>query len=105
MSLMHSDWPLKPLGFDQFTGVQSAVTRLDAPTGTSFVYLNAQGADIRWRDDGTAPDVNTGHLLKDGDDLWYTGDLRTIAFIGSDAVTATVLTAGYYRPHQASDGD
>lgn len=104
MSLMTSDRPLVPLKFEQFDDVTTTVLGLNPPVDAAYAYINVQGGDMRWRDDGTDPDADTGHLMKADDDKWYTADLLKFRFIeatGSPGVLDVSVT--YYRPKKASD--
>jgi hypothetical protein len=104
MSLIQADAPLTPLKFEQFNDVQSTVQRLNPPVAAVYAYINAQGGDIRWRDDGTVPDADTGHIIKDGDDFWYTGKLTNFAFVRETGSSSTTdVSVSYYKPQQASD--
>jgi hypothetical protein len=105
MSLMQADWPMTALKFEQKDDIQASVVHLDPPVDAVYAYINAHGGDIRWRDDGTDPDGDTGHVLKDTDDLWYTADLKRIAFVrDSGSSSTTDMSVTYYKPQQASDG-
>jgi hypothetical protein len=106
MSLMKTDWPLVPMKFEQFDDVQAVVQSLDPPIGASYAYINVQGGDLRWRDDGTDPDADTGHLMFAKDDLWYTVEpLNSFRFIEATGSAGVLdVTVSYYKPVQASDG-
>lgn len=104
MSLMHTEWPLKVLKFEQHDDIQAAAIRLEPPVDATYAYLNAHGGDIRWRDDGTDPTGDIGHILREGDDLWYTVDLKTIAFVRDSGSSGTTdMSVSYYKPKQASE--
>jgi len=99
MAVIQADRPLTPILFEQFEDVQGTVKYLNVPRSATYAYIQAQGGDIRWRDDGTDPTSLVGHILADGDDHWYTGDLRKFAFIREDSVTATTdVSVSYYNP-------
>lgn len=51
------------------------------PNYTKVVYIQPQGGDVMWRDDGTAPTVIKGMLLQDGAVLEYSGNLSKLQFI------------------------
>ncbi len=63
--------------------------------------VTIDGADIRYRDDGTAPDATTGHLIYDGGGIeWldhpkkYDQELNNLAMIrdaSADAVASITL--------------
>jgi hypothetical protein len=53
-------------------------------------------AQVRWRDDGTAPTSTVGHLLEVGQVLEYDGDVGSISFIRTGG-TSGALPVTYYR--------
>lgn len=89
------------LGYQQITTLTSAVS-LDVPvrdktgslTKPAIAIITPYGADVRWRDDGTAPTASIGMPLANGVTLQYDGDLSAIQFIqiGSGAQ----LNISYY---------
>lgn len=92
-----ADRPLKPLGFEQFT-VTTAQGLPNIPKTANYAYLQSQGGLLRWRDDGTAPDGDTGHLMDDTDDLWYIGDLLKFKVVKeSSEVATTIMSVSYYE--------
>jgi len=54
---------LNPLGYAQITGISSAVLVPNVPAGTVAFSLQANGASIRWRADGTNPTATVGMLV------------------------------------------
>lgn len=82
------------LGFQQITALTSA-TNLTAPAGTNMALICAEGASVRWRDDGTPPTATIGMPVSAGQCFNYMGTFATIQFI---QVTATAsLDVSYYR--------
>lgn len=77
----------RPLGYQQILAATlAASTPLTLPTplagvipGLAIIQVN--GANVRWRDDGTAPTATVGMTLTDGSELDYVGDLTMIRFI------------------------
>jgi hypothetical protein len=77
-------------------------------TLTGVVQLQPKGCDtivavcqpettsVRWRDDGVAPDANTGMLLTVNSIYEFNGDLDAVQFIGT-AANAT-MNVTYYGP-------
>lgn len=53
---------LRVLGFQQVTGI-AASTALTVPVGCVGFLIQATGAAVRWRADGTAPTVAIGQRL------------------------------------------
>lgn len=82
-----------PRGFQQITDM-SASTALTVPSQAQFAMIQAEGADVRWRDDGTAPTTSVGTLLTAGNSMLYEGDLGAIRFI--ETATTAVLNVSYY---------
>lgn len=94
----------KYFGYQQITNVSVAVgltvpTRAtdgnSTPTGPTYCLLQAEGAPIRWRDDGTAPTASAGMILYPGDAPFpYDGPLSAIRFIQASATA--ILNVSYY---------
>lgn len=59
-----------------------------------FALIVAEGAPIRWRDDGLAPTASVGMPLAVGVPLQYDGDLNKIRFIEQSA--SAKLNVSYY---------
>jgi hypothetical protein len=89
------------LGYQQITSL-SASTGLTVPTlapdgsfqKPTFALIIAEGAPVRWRDDGTAPTASVGMPLAVGVPLQYDGDLNKIKFIEQSA--SAKLNISYY---------
>jgi hypothetical protein len=60
-----------------------------------FALIIAEGAAVRWRDDGAAPTASVGMPLAVGVPLQYDGDLSKIRFIQQTA-TAKLNISYYY---------
>lgn len=89
------DQPHEALGYEQIVDLSTAVG-LTVPRGAKFALIQAEGANVRWRDDGTAPTATVGMLLSTtSDGLWFTGDLRAVRFIQTTA--GAKLNVSYYR--------
>ena len=84
---------LRPYGFQVIASLTTAKS-LTAPKGALIALIQAEGADIRWRDDGTAPTASLGMFLGNGQTLQYTGDLQTIKLIG--AAGGATLNVSFY---------
>lgn len=84
---------LTALGYQQITSL-SASTALTVPGSASVALIQAEGADVRWRDDGTAPTASVGMLLPAGAELRYTGALAALRLIQASA--GAVLNVSYY---------
>lgn len=79
------DGGIVPLGYQQLTAL-TASTALTVPAGARLALIQADGADLRWRDDGVDPTATVGMILRMDSELVYNGDLaalRVIAISGS----------------------
>lgn len=67
----------KPLGYQQVTGIDAAVTLkskltpASIPPGTSVIVIIPEAQAIRWRDDAVAPTAAVGQPLAVGVELRY----------------------------------
>jgi hypothetical protein len=79
----------KPLGCGQLavdTAVLLSTISGGIPAGTAFALIDAEGQNVRWRDDATAPTASVGkRIIKDSGDLIYDGDLTALKLIGEAA--------------------
>lgn len=90
--------PYQPtaLGYQQIVGATLvAATALTVPATATFAVIEAELADIRWRDDGVSPTASVGMLLYAGTAPTFGGDLATLQFIGTQ--TTSVLNVSYYK--------
>ena len=80
--------PTVPLGFCQITALTGA-TSLSAcaggiPAGATMAVLQAEIANVRYRDDGTAPTTSIGEILiSGGAPMPYVGRLSSLQFISA----------------------
>lgn len=89
------------LGYQQISTLSSA-TGLTIPQTDlnglackpSIAIIVAEGAAVRWRDDGTAPTASVGMPLATGVTLQYDGDLSQIRFI--EQAASAKLNISYY---------
>jgi hypothetical protein len=89
------------LGYQQISTLSSA-TGLTIPQTDlnglackpSIAIIVAEGAAVRWRDDGTAPTASVGMPLATGVTLQYDGDLSQIQFI--EQAASAKLNISYY---------
>ena len=80
------------------TGTATGITRnTDALKKATMAHITVEVAAVRWRDDGTAPTADTGHVLASGATLEYTGDLGAIKFINDVAASGAVVNISLYR--------
>ncbi len=97
-------WNVKPCGYQQIASATlAAATGLTAPTPprVTVAMIQAEGGNLRWRDDGTDPDANTGMLLLEGDTLPYMGDLAAIKLIRVAA--GALANVAYYRAGEGGE--
>jgi hypothetical protein len=88
-------------GYQQITSLSGAAA-LTVPQRTPegmngkpvFALIVAEGAPVRWRDDGTNPTSSVGMPLAIGVPLQYDGDLNKIRFIQQSA--SATLNISYY---------
>lgn len=94
-----ADRPLQPLGFERIAAITGAtVVGLTVPAGAVYAYIQADGGDLRWRDDGTAPSDTVGHVLADGVVYWRAANLRKIQFRENAGGSGTAINISYYKP-------
>lgn len=91
-----------PLGYCQLSAVQlgSAVGLASCsggiPAGATMAVLQADTANVRYRDDGTAPTSSVGESIVSGQiPMLYTGSLSNLKFIA--ATGSPVLNVLFYR--------
>lgn len=84
---------LEPLGYQQVTGITGA-TSLVVPAGARLAVVQAEGAGVRYRDDGVDPTGTVGMLIGAGASLTYTGNLAAVRVIGVAA--GAILNVLYY---------
>jgi hypothetical protein len=81
----------RPLGYVQITAAQLAASvgitlpALPPDTQVGLAVIQAEGAAVRWRDDGVAPTAAVGMRIFSSvtvsGELQYTGDVTLIRFI------------------------
>lgn len=58
--------------------------------------VQADGGDIRWRADGTAPTTENGHTLRDGESIIISGYVAMSAFRFIGKTGAVAVSASYW---------
>lgn len=88
-------------GYQQITNLSSSVGLTVpelTPNGLNakpvFALIVAEGAPVRWRDDGVAPSTSVGMPIAVGVPFQYDGDLTKIRFIQQSA--SGILNISYY---------
>jgi len=64
------------------------------PSEARVAIIQATGAALVWRDDGTDPTTTAGMTLAAGESFLYVGDLRAMRIIESS--TSSVCNVAYY---------
>lgn len=86
---------LEAVGYQQITNLSSVVT-LVPPGYARAVLLQAEGENIRWRDDGENPTSTVGMILSSADTfLFYNGPFNSLRLI--EAAVGAILNITYYR--------
>jgi hypothetical protein len=69
-----------PLGYQQISAATLAsATNLTVPTGAVLAIIRCETANVRWRDDGTAPTASVGMPMTPTDEPFrYTANLAAI---------------------------
>lgn len=93
MSFSIVDKPVQSVGYEQKTAFNGAAETVVIP-GAVYLLLQAEGTDVRWRDDGGSPTSTVGMVLPAGQDFWYTGDIKHLRVIGVDGDSILNIT-GY----------
>lgn len=92
----------KPVGYGQWLTLSPAKKLTDPPdTGVSMpnmscrCLIQAEGGDVRWRDDGVAPTASLGMVIKQDQTLEYEGDLAKIQLI--EVAAAGGINVSFYK--------
>lgn len=85
------------LGYEQLSAAAlAAATHLDVPAGAKYAVIQAEGGDMRWRDDGPPPTGTLGTRSYDSVVWVYQGDLTKIQFIQVTGMAAGVVNVTFY---------
>ena len=85
-----------PCGYEQVASLVTAVGLGAIPNSATFAVVQVEGADVRWRDDGSAPTASVGMILPGGSQWTFSGDLTVVQFINTAAGTAK-LNVSFYK--------
>jgi len=78
------------------TASSASVTSGGVPPSATMAYLQAETADVRWRDDGGAPTASIGNIAVHGiPGVLYSGTLSQIQFIALSG--SPLLDVAFYR--------
>lgn len=98
--------PTVPLGYCQLSATQleSAIglsTCADGiPSGATMIAIQAETANIRYRDDGTAPTASVGMEIISGQNpMLYVGTLSALRFIAASE-GSPIADISFYRAPQ-----
>lgn len=86
---------VKPLKYEQVTGLNTVKTLTVPDRGIALVLLQAEAQDVRWTDDGSNPSASVGMILKAAQPhTEYDGDPTKLKFI--EAAATAKLNVTYY---------
>lgn len=78
------------------TASSAATTSGGIPTGATMAFLQAEVANVRYRDDGGAPTAAIGNLVVSAiPGIYYTGTLTKLQFIAASG--SPLLDIAFYR--------
>lgn len=78
------------------TASSASLTSGGIPPNATMVTLQAETANVRWRDDGGAPTTSIGNILVSGQNpSLYTGTVSQLQFIA--ATGSPLVDAAFYR--------
>ncbi|MGN6479490.1 hypothetical protein [Luteibacter sp.] len=84
-----------PLGFQRVAIGTAAPSPLSSPAGAIYALIQAEGANLRYRDDGAAPTASVGmRLLSAATAQEFSGSLTAVQFIAEGA--GAFLNVSYY---------
>lgn len=86
---------LRSRGYERLTELTTSAA-LTVPEDATHCTLQAEGADVRYRDDGDAPTATVGGLVRAAaiEPLFYRGRPRDLQVIEADA--GAILNVFYY---------
>lgn len=78
-------------GYRRVSASGSVFSLPDPPEGTRRAIVQAEGGDLRWRDDGTDPTANLGMRIPAGGELRYDGaDMAVLKLFGASGAIANI---------------
>jgi hypothetical protein len=81
-------------GYKRVVASGGAFPLPDPPAGTRRAIVQAEGGDLRWRDDGSEPTASVGMRIPAGGELRYDGaDMGVLKFFGA---TGAIANIAYY---------
>ena len=88
------DGTQRPLGYEQLTGIVAATSLASIPADSVYALIQAEGGNIRFRDDGVDPTASVGMLLVDGA-VYETTHYKNFKAI--EVSGTPVVNVNYYR--------
>lgn len=89
---------ITPLGYCQLTASGSAALISTCsggiPARTAWAVLCIETANIRWRDDGTAPTASVGMPVNAGACIYYSGTMATFQIISQSG--SPIVNISFY---------
>ena len=73
----------------------AGATGLTAPSGATIAQICVENANVRYRDDGTAPTASSGMPVAAGACFAYSGPLSVVQFIAQSG--SPILDVSYYK--------
>ncbi len=83
-----------PLGYVQDTSLSAAGLIPTVPAGVTYAVIQAEGQDVRWRDDNVDPTAAVGMVLKKDAEMVYDGDFTKLKFI--EVTAGAKLNVAFY---------
>ena len=81
-----------PLGRQKISPDASTAVALTVPAGATRCIVTVETANVRIRDDGTAPTSSAGMIIQKDSQPWsYEGDLSTLKFISTSGTAAVEI--------------
>lgn len=89
---------LAPLGYQQITaGTLASATSLTVPSGATIAIAQVETANVRWRDDGTAPTATVGMILTPSTQIVFSGAVELAAAQFILQAGSPILDISYYK--------
>ena len=73
----------------------ASATGLTTPSGATIAQICVENANVRYRDDGTAPTASSGMPVAAGACFAYSGPLSVVQFIAQSG--SPILDVSYYK--------
>lgn len=90
---MATPYSYTPISFVTVSGISIAAAGLGTiPLAAHMALIVCETANVRWRDDGTAPTSSVGMLLSSGQEFQYAGNLAGIKFIAVSGAPSLDVT-------------